>query len=133
MVRRRTPVLLQVYLTTGLFVIVSWISFIVPPEVVPGKTTHYFITNKQTNIRYYNMPKKRKLELCWGKPSIISFTNKVSSWSTVTKHSIHLSSFLAQLLQQLTNDVQYFQLKFIDSIFCKFLLCGSESMNSPNV
>ena len=34
--RRRTPVLLQVYLTTGLFVIVSWISFIVPPEVVPG-------------------------------------------------------------------------------------------------
>ena len=28
--------LLQVYLTTGLFVIVSWISFIVPPEVVPG-------------------------------------------------------------------------------------------------
>ena len=29
-------VLLQVYLTTGLFVIVSWISFIVPPEVVPG-------------------------------------------------------------------------------------------------
>ena len=36
LVRRRTPVLLQVYLTTGLFVIVSWISFIVPPEVVPG-------------------------------------------------------------------------------------------------
>merc|ERR1719474_894648 len=35
--RRRTPVLLQVYLTTGLFVIVSWISFIVPPEVVPGR------------------------------------------------------------------------------------------------
>ena len=35
--RRRTPVLLQVYLTTGLFVIVSWISFIVPPEVVPGE------------------------------------------------------------------------------------------------
>ena len=60
MVRRRTPVLLQVYLTTGLFVIVSWISFIVPPEVVPGKTTHFFITNKQkqTNIRYCNIPKK---------------------------------------------------------------------------
>ena len=37
LVRRRTPVLLQVYLTTGLFVIVSWISFIVPPEVVPGE------------------------------------------------------------------------------------------------
>lgn len=37
MVRRRTPVLLQVYLTTGLFIIVSWISFIVPPEVVPGR------------------------------------------------------------------------------------------------
>ena len=32
-------VLLQVYLTTGLFVIVSWISFIVPPEVVPGNTS----------------------------------------------------------------------------------------------
>ena len=37
MMRRRTPVLLQVYLPSGLFVIVSWISFIVPPEVVPGK------------------------------------------------------------------------------------------------
>ena len=37
MVRRRTPVLLQVYLPSGLFVVVSWISFIVPPEVVPGK------------------------------------------------------------------------------------------------
>ena len=30
-------VCVQVYLTTGLFVIVSWISFIVPPEVVPGR------------------------------------------------------------------------------------------------
>lgn len=39
MVRRRTPVLLQVYLPSGLFVIVSWISFIVPPEVVPGKVS----------------------------------------------------------------------------------------------
>ena len=29
-------VCVQVYLTTGLFVVVSWISFIVPPEVVPG-------------------------------------------------------------------------------------------------
>jgi len=37
MFRRRTPVLLQVYLPSGLFVIVSWISFIVPPEVVPGR------------------------------------------------------------------------------------------------
>ena len=51
--RRRTPILLQVektvftdqnsvvflqvYLPTGLFVVVSWISFIVPPEVVPGR------------------------------------------------------------------------------------------------
>lgn len=36
LVRRRTPVLLQTYLPSGLFVVVSWISFIVPPEVVPG-------------------------------------------------------------------------------------------------
>lgn len=36
LIRRRTPVLLQVYLPSGLFVVVSWISFIVPPEVVPG-------------------------------------------------------------------------------------------------
>ncbi len=28
---------MKVYLTTGLFVVVSWISFIVPPEVVPGR------------------------------------------------------------------------------------------------
>ena len=46
LVRRRTPVLLQVYLTTGLFVIVSWISFIVPPEVVPG-----------TNKTFWNGPR----------------------------------------------------------------------------
>ena len=45
MKRRRTPVLLQVYLPSGLFVIVSWISFIVPPEVVPGK-------KKQISIFY---------------------------------------------------------------------------------
>ncbi|XP_023323769.1 gamma-aminobutyric acid receptor subunit gamma-4 isoform X2 [Eurytemora carolleeae] len=37
LVRRRTPVLLQVYLPSGMFVVVSWISFIVPPEVVPGR------------------------------------------------------------------------------------------------
>ncbi|TRY73728.1 hypothetical protein TCAL_02532 [Tigriopus californicus] len=37
LIRRRTPVLLQTYLPSGLFVIVSWISFIVPPEVVPGR------------------------------------------------------------------------------------------------
>ncbi len=37
LIRRRTPVLLQVYLPSGLFVVVSWISFIVPPEVVPGR------------------------------------------------------------------------------------------------
>ena len=37
LIRRRTPVLLQTYLPSCLFVIVSWISFIVPPEIVPGK------------------------------------------------------------------------------------------------
>jgi len=35
--RRRTPVLLQVYLPTSLFVIVSWTSFIIPPEDVGGR------------------------------------------------------------------------------------------------
>ena len=45
MKRRRTPVLLQVYLPSGLFVIVSWISFIVPPEVVPGETNRDFSSN----------------------------------------------------------------------------------------
>ena len=34
--------ILQVYLPSGLFVIVSWISFIVPPEVVPGYTFSIF-------------------------------------------------------------------------------------------
>ena len=33
--------LLQTYLPSGLFVIVSWISFIVPPEVVPGRTRFF--------------------------------------------------------------------------------------------
>ena len=46
MKRRRTPVLLQVYLPSGLFVIVSWISFIVPPEVVPGK-------KKTSNLSFF--------------------------------------------------------------------------------
>ena len=31
-------IITKVYLTTGLFIIVSWISFIVPPEVVPGQS-----------------------------------------------------------------------------------------------
>jgi len=77
--RRRTPILLQVkildrrnhilfilslfkpdnkellfwkvYLPTGLFVVVSWISFIVPPEVVPGtksKSIYYFLQGKHS-------------------------------------------------------------------------------------
>ena len=44
--RRRTPVLLQTYLPSGLFVIVSWISFIVPPEVVPGKIKQAALSHK---------------------------------------------------------------------------------------
>ena len=39
------PVCVQVYLTTGLFVVVSWISFIVPPEVVPGIAIHWIVFN----------------------------------------------------------------------------------------
>jgi len=52
LVRRRTPVLLQVYLPSGLFVLVSWISFIVPPEVVPGesKRANFFLpSSKKVN------------------------------------------------------------------------------------
>jgi len=39
----KVTLVLQVYLTTGLFIIVSWISFIVPPEVVPGLISTWFI------------------------------------------------------------------------------------------
>ena len=42
LIRRRTPVLLQTYLPSGLFVFVSWVSFIIPPEVVPGKTQMFY-------------------------------------------------------------------------------------------
>ena len=42
--------LLQVYLTTGLFVIVSWISFIVPPEVVPGKATFFYCKTTEESL-----------------------------------------------------------------------------------
>ena len=35
--RSRTQTFFQVYLTTALFVIVSWISFIIKPDVIPGR------------------------------------------------------------------------------------------------
>ena len=38
MKRLTAPLILQVYLPSGLFVVVSWISFIIPPEVKPGMT-----------------------------------------------------------------------------------------------
>ena len=49
LVRRRTPVLLQTYLPSGLFVVVSWISFIVPPEIVPGKTRKHIKRSLENN------------------------------------------------------------------------------------
>ena len=39
---------MKVYLTTGLFIIVSWISFIVPPEVVPGNTNNFHSCSRIT-------------------------------------------------------------------------------------
>ena len=35
--RMRTQIVFQVYLTSAMFVIVSWVSFIIRPEVVPGR------------------------------------------------------------------------------------------------
>ena len=35
--RKTTPILFQVYLTSTILVIVSWVSFIVDPNVVPGR------------------------------------------------------------------------------------------------
>ena len=37
LVRRRTQIFFQVYLTSALLVIVSWTSFIIKPDVVPGR------------------------------------------------------------------------------------------------
>ena len=35
--RTRTQILFQVYVTSALFIIVSWVSFLIKPEVVPGR------------------------------------------------------------------------------------------------
>ena len=35
--RTRTQIFFQVYLTSTLFVIVSWVSFVIKPDVVPGR------------------------------------------------------------------------------------------------
>ena len=36
-IRNRTQIVFQVYLTSAMFVIVSWVSFIINPDVVPGR------------------------------------------------------------------------------------------------
>ena len=36
--RKQTQFLIQVYLPTFMFVIVSWVSFLIKPEVVPGRS-----------------------------------------------------------------------------------------------
>ena len=65
MMRRRTPVLLQVYLPSGLFVIVSWISFLIPMDVIPGRmallVTLFLVLVNIFNTVTTNTPKVRSL------------------------------------------------------------------------
>ena len=35
--RKKSQIFIQVYLTSGLLVVIAWVSFIIPPEVVPGR------------------------------------------------------------------------------------------------
>ena len=37
--RKVSHYIITYYLPSGMFVIVSWISFLVPPEIVPGRMT----------------------------------------------------------------------------------------------
>ena len=58
LIRRRTPVLLQTYLPSGLFVVVSWISFIVPPEIVPGRKKQRAKQQQPNAARRYRLAMK---------------------------------------------------------------------------
>ena len=35
--RKKSQIFIQVYLTSGLLVVIAWVSFIIPPDVVPGR------------------------------------------------------------------------------------------------
>ena len=39
--RKVSHYIITCYLPSGMFVMVSWISFLIPPDVVPGRYTYY--------------------------------------------------------------------------------------------
>ena len=65
--RNRMQIIWQVYLTSMLFVIVSWVSFIIMPEVVPGRmgllvTTLLVLINIFNGVKSY-APKSKSLNV----------------------------------------------------------------------
>jgi hypothetical protein len=51
LVRHVSHYVITYYLPSGLFVVVSWISFLVPPDVIPGGVTS-LPTCKGTDLKF---------------------------------------------------------------------------------
>ena len=71
--------LLQVYLTTGLFVIVSWISFIVPPEVVPGTNKTFLVPTLALEEAMSDLCMSIRLSVYFMQSSTQNGSNRVSA------------------------------------------------------
>ncbi len=57
LVRKQMQYLIQVYLPSFMFVVVSWVSFLIKPEVVPGRiallvTLFIVLINIFNSVRY---------------------------------------------------------------------------------
>ena len=82
-VRHKGKYLYVYYLPSGLFVVVSWVSFLVPPEIIPGRMamliTLFLVLTNIFNVSVINISKSFyiKLDEKWMK--IISNDSKLRS------------------------------------------------------
>ena len=65
--RHKAKYILQYYCTSGLFVVVSWVSFLVPPEIIPGRMamliTLFLVLTNIFNVSVINISKSFYIKL----------------------------------------------------------------------
>ena len=84
--RNSLKYIVNYYLPSGLFVIVSWVSFLIPPEIVPGRMTllvtiFLVLINIFNNVTS-NSPNVEGLTAISSKLNLITYilTNNISAW-----------------------------------------------------